>query len=111
MTSNQVSLPESMSYEKNFIILKRLSDNFCHKTFDGGGYVALVKHVVGIVGLCERHGFFEKYMSYTLFIYKLRGHPMHWCATVPEKSIHSLSHLVAVIDNAFNHYEHKALNK
>ncbi len=36
---------------------------------------------------------------------------MHWCATIPEKYIHSLSHLVAEIDHAFNHFDHQALNK
>lgn len=36
---------------------------------------------------------------------------MHWCATLPENSIHSLTHLVAEIDRAFNHFNYKALNK
>ena len=36
---------------------------------------------------------------------------MHWCATLPENSIHSLSHLVTEIDRAFNHFDCKALNK
>lgn len=36
---------------------------------------------------------------------------MHWCATLPEKPIHSLSHLVTEIDHAFNHFNRKALHK
>ena len=42
---------------------KNISDNLSHKTYDGGGDVALVRHAVGIVGSCEGHGFFEEYMS------------------------------------------------
>ncbi len=81
------------------------------KKFDGGGYVALVRHMVNIVGSCERHGFFEEYMSCALFIYTLQGNLMHWCATLPEKSIHSLVHLVAVIYRAFSHFNYQALDK
>jgi len=36
---------------------------------------------------------------------------MHWCATLPKKSIHSLSHLVTEIDYSFNHFNYKTLNK
>jgi len=100
-----------MPYGNDFIISENISDNLSHKTFDGGGYVALVMHVVSIVGSCERHGFLEEYMSCVLFIYMLRRHPMHWCATLPKKYIHSLIHLVAEIDHAFNHFNYKALNK
>jgi len=67
--------------------------------------------MVGFVGSCERHGFFEEYMSCALFIYMLQGNPMHWCATLPEKSIHSLACLVTEIDSAFDHFDRKALNK
>ena len=100
-----------MSYLNDFIVPKRLSDNLSQKRFDGGGYVALVRHMVDVVGLCERHEFFEEYMRFVLFIYTLRGHPMHLCAMLPKKSIHSLGHLVTEIDHAFNHYDRKALNK
>jgi len=100
-----------MSYGNDFIISEQLVDKLSYKTFDGGGYVALVRHMVGIIGSCEIHGFLEEYMSYALFIYTLRGHPMHWCATLAEKSIHSLAHLVTEIDCVFNHYGCKALNK
>ena len=48
----------------------------------------MVRHMVGVIGSCERHGFFEEYMSCTLFIYTLRGNPMHWCAMLPKKAIH-----------------------
>ena len=99
-----------MSYGNNFIISENLSDNFSHKTYDGGGHIALVRHVDDIVGSCERQGFFEEYMSCTLFVYMLRGYPMHWCATLPKKSIHSLAHLVAEIDCDFNHFKYQALN-
>jgi len=33
------------------------------------------------------------------------------CATLPEKSIHSLAHLVTEIDCPFNHFNHKQLNQ
>jgi len=36
---------------------------------------------------------------------------MHWCATLPEKIIHSLSHLVIEVDYAFNNFNSKELNK
>ena len=71
----------------------------------------MVRHAVGVVGSYERHGIFEEYMTCTLFVYMLRGHPMHWCATLPEKYIHSLAHLVAEIDRDFNHFNHKALDQ
>ena len=100
-----------MSYGNNFIISKKLSDNLSHKTFDGRGYIALVRHAIGVVGSCKRHGSFEEYISFAPFINTLQGNTMHWCATLPEKSIHSLAHLVAEIDHAFNNYECKALNK
>lgn len=100
-----------MYYGNDFIFLEKLLDNLSLKKFDGGGYVALVRHAVRIVGSCERHGFFEEYMSCVLFIYTLRGNPMHWCATLPKKSIHSLAQLVAEIDRAFNHFDCKALNQ
>ncbi len=108
MTNYNFFLLECMSYGNNFEILEELLDNLLHKTYDGGGYVALVRYAVDIVGSCERHGIFEEYMSYALFVYTLRGHPMHWCAMLPGKSIHSLAHLVAKIDCAFNHFNHKA---
>jgi len=57
-----------MSYRNDFIISKGLPDNLSHKTYDGGGHVALVRHTVGIV-----HGIFEEYMSYALFVYTLEG--------------------------------------
>jgi len=100
-----------VSYGNEFIISEELSDNLSHKTYDGGGHIALVMHAVGFVGSCERHGIFEEYMTCVLFIYMLRGHPMHWCATLPKKSIHSLAHLVAEIDCAFNHFNHKELDQ
>lgn len=53
----------------------------------------------------------EDYMTYALFVYTLRGHPMHWCAKLPKKYIHSLSHLVAKINGAFNHFNRKELKK
>lgn len=83
-----------MSYGNNFEITEEISDNLSHKTYNGGGYVALVRHVVSVVGSCKRHGIFEEYMTWVLFVYMLRGNPMHWSATLPGKSIHSLSHLV-----------------
>jgi len=66
-----------MSYGNDFIISEKLSDNLSHKTYDGGGYVALFRHTVGVLGSCEIHGFFEEYISYMLFIYTLRGNPIH----------------------------------
>ena len=111
MTNYKVSLPECMSYGNNLEISKHLWDNLSHKTYDGGGYVALVRHVVDIVGSCERHGIFEEYMTCALFVYMLRGNPMHWCATLLRKSIHSLSNLVTEIDHAFNHFNHKSLDQ
>ena len=71
----------------------------------------MVRHVVDIVGSCERHGIFEEYMTCALSAYTLRGNPMHWCATLLEKSIHSLSHMVTEIDHAFNNFNRKELNK
>jgi len=50
MTNYRVSLLES--YGNDFIILEKFSDNLSHKTFDGGGYVVLVRHAVGVVGSC-----------------------------------------------------------
>ena len=50
-------------------------------------------------------------MSCALFVYMLRGHPIHLCATLLEKYIHSLAHLVIEIDSAFNHFDCEALNK
>lgn len=111
MTSYRVSLWECMSYENNFIISKNLSDNLSHKAYDGWAYRALVRHMVNVVGSCERHGLFEEYMTYVLFVYTLPGYPMHCCATLPEKYIHSLSHLATKIDHYFNHFNHKALAK
>jgi len=58
-----------MSHGNEFIILENLLDNLSHKTYDGGGHVAFVRHAVGIVGSCERHGIFEEYMTCVLFIY------------------------------------------
>lgn len=66
-----------MSYGNDFIISEKISDNLSHKTYDGVGHVALVRHAVGVVGSCKRHGIFEEYMTCTLFVYTLRGHPMH----------------------------------
>lgn len=97
-----------MSYGNDFAISEKLSDNLSHKTYDGGGYTTLVR--IAVIASCKRHGFFEEYMSNTLFIYMLQGHLMHWCATLPKKSIHSLVHLVAEIDCAFNHLDHEALD-
>ena len=111
MTNYRVALPECMSYGNDFIILEELSNNLSHKTYDGGGHVALVRHMVSIVGSCERHGIFEEYMTCTLFIYTLWGHPVYWCAMLPKKSIHYLVHLVTEIDCAFNHFDRQALNK
>jgi len=82
-----------------------------NETYDGGGYAALFMLVVDVIGSCERHGLFEEYMSCALFIYTLQQHLMHWCATLPEKSIHSLVHLVIEIDYAFNHFDHEALDQ
>jgi len=81
------------------------------KTHDGGGQVALVRHTVGIVGSFERHEIFEVYMTCAFFAYTLRGHPLHWHATLPKKSIHYFHHLIAEIDHAFNHFDRKSLNK
>ena len=100
-----------MSYGNDFIISEELLDNLSHKTYDGGDHVALVRHAIGVVGLCERHGIFEEYMTCVLFIYTLRGHPLHWCATLPKKSIHSIAHVVAEIYHDFNHFNHKALDQ
>ena len=50
-------------------------------------------------------------MSRTLFISTLQGHSMNWCAILPKNYIHSLAHLIMEIDRAFNHYDHKSLNK
>jgi len=66
-----------MSYGNDFIILENLLDKLSHKTYDGGRHVHLVRHVVNVVGSCKRHGFFEEYVSYLLFVCMLRGHPMH----------------------------------
>jgi len=60
-----------MSYGNDFIISKKLSNKFSYKTYDGGGYVALVRHEVGVIESCEKHGFFEEYMSCTFFIHML----------------------------------------
>ena len=111
MTNYRVDLLKCMSYGNDFIISENLSDNLSHKTFYGGGYVVMVRHAVNIIGSCERHGIFEEYRTCMMFIYMLRGHPKHWCSMLPEKYIHSLSHLVAEIDCAFNHFNRKALNK
>jgi len=55
MTNYRVFLPEFMSYGNKFEVSEELWDNLSHKTFDGGGYIALVRHAVGVLGLCERH--------------------------------------------------------
>ncbi len=36
-----------------------------------GGYIDLVRHMVDVVGSCERHGIFEECMAYALFDYTL----------------------------------------
>ena len=100
-----------MSYGNDFEISEEFWNSLSTKTYDGGGQVALVRHAVDIVGSCERHEIFEDYMTCVLFAYMLRGHPLHWYATLPEKSIHSFHHLIAEIDRAFNHFDLKALNK
>jgi len=111
MTTYQVSLPECMSYGNDFIILEKLSDNLSHEIYDGGGYTALVRLTVSIIGSCKIHGLFEEYMSCVLFIYTLQGHLTHWCATLPKKYIDSLVHLVREIDRTFNHFDHEALDQ
>jgi len=68
MTNYRVSLQECMSYGNDFIILENLSDTLSHKTYNVGGYVSLVRHVIDIVGSCEKHGIFKEYMTCTLFI-------------------------------------------
>ena len=71
MVNYVVALLECMSYRNDFIILENLLNYLSHKTFDGQGYIALVRHAVSVVGSCERHGFFEEYMICALFIYML----------------------------------------
>jgi len=56
-----------MSYGNNFEISEELWNNLPGKTYDGGGRVALVRHVIGVVGSCERHEIFEDYMTCALF--------------------------------------------
>ena len=80
-------------------------------TYDGEGVASLLRHIVGVVGSYERHGIQEGYITCVLFTYTLRGHPLLWCDTLPEKYIHSLTHLVAEIDRAFNHFNYKELNQ
>jgi len=108
MTKHIISLPDCISYGNNLKISEEIWNNLSCKTYDGGGQTTLVRHVVGV---CERHEIFEDHMTCTLFIYTLRGHPLHWHATLPQKSIHSFHHLIAEIDCAFNHFDYKALNK
>ena len=98
-------------YGNNFTILEELLDDLSNETYDGGGYAALVRLTVGVIGSCERHGLFEEYMRCALFISTLQGHLMHSCVTLPEKYIHSLVHLVREIDSAFNHFDHEALDQ
>lgn len=100
-----------MSYGHDFTISEKLLDNLSHKKYDCGGYATLVRHMVTLVGSCERHGFLEYYMSCALFMYMLQGHLMQWCATLPKKSIHSLVHLAEEIDHSFNHFDHEALDQ
>lgn len=50
-------------------------------------------------------------MRCALFTHTLRGNPLLWCATLPEKSFHSLTQLIVEIDDAFHHFDHQALNK
>lgn len=50
-------------------------------------------------------------MTCSLFAYTFRGHPLLWCATLLENSIHSLTQLIVEIDQAFHHFDRKALNK
>jgi len=83
-----------MSNGNDFIISENLSDNLSHKTYDGGGYASLVRLAIGVIGSRKTRGLFEEYMSCALFIYTLQGHLMHGCATLLEKSIHSLVHVV-----------------
>jgi len=66
-----------MSDGNDFIISEKLSDNLSYKTYDGGGYVALVRHKVGVIESCEKHGFFEEYMSSTFFVHTLQGNLIH----------------------------------
>lgn len=77
MTHYRVTLLECMSYGNDFIMSKELLDDLSHETYDGGGYRALVRLAGTIIGSCERYGFFEEYMSHTLFIYMLPGNLMH----------------------------------
>jgi len=50
-------------------------------------------------------------MTYSLFTFTLRGHPLQWCVTLRNQSIHSLNHFIVEMDCAFHHFDHKALNK
>lgn len=45
------------------------------------------------------------------YSHTLWGHPLHWCATLLENCIHSLTQLIAEIKHAFHHFDHQALNK
>lgn len=100
-----------MSYGNNFEIFEELWNNLSPKTYDDEGQAVFLRHGVGIVGSCERHEIYKYYMTCALFTYMLRGNPLHWCATLPEKSIHSFHHLIAEIESAFNHFDHKEMNK
>lgn len=71
----------------------------------------MVRHTVAIVGSAERHEIFEYYMTYALFAYTLRGNPLHWYATLPEKSIHSFHHLIIEIDRDFNLTVERSIKK
>lgn len=71
----------------------------------------MARHIVGVVGSCERHEIFEDYMTCAFFAYMLRGHPLHWYAKLSKKYIHSFHHLITEIGHAFNHFDHKSLNE
>lgn len=111
MNKHRVPILECMSYGSDFEISEELWNNLSHKTYDGGCWVVLVRDAVGIVGSYERHKIFEYCMTFTLFSHTLQGHALHWCATLLENYILSLSHLVIELNCAFNHFDYKALNK
>ncbi len=62
-----------MSYGNDFEILEDLWNNLSCKTYDGGYWVALVRHMVGVVGCCERNEIFDDYMTYALLHARFKG--------------------------------------
>lgn len=79
-------------------------------TDEGEGRTTWCRHSVVFARLCDSDKIREVYVICTLFTFTLRGYPLQWLITLPNKSIHSFGHFVIELVDAFHHFDHQALN-